>query len=364
MPRPSMIHAAFTRRDALRAGAAAALLAGAALPRRAAAADQELNILVWCDHTDAALLQPFEEAHKVRINVKDYQETGAALAVLEQSQPGDWDVFVVDSVDVRRVAEQGLLAPLDNVQLPWDVIFSELHAPELHKVGGKTYAVPEKFGYNSIAFDKSKVEEADVRRADIMWNPKYKGRIAVYDYYIPAMEMVALGMGIRPDQIARDKLPAIRDKLLEIKPLTSVIGDVPTVQNALVTGAADIIIAGGEFVVAGLAQENPNLDWVLPDSGGIRWMQAIGVFEASQKKDLAAKFVKYIVSPDGQAGLATASCYWAMPTNAEATLGEPEKKRLRWSEQPAFIKNSYPYFIPDPDLEKAMLEVWTQFLQA
>jgi spermidine/putrescine transport system substrate-binding protein len=361
--RSSITNARLSRRDALRAGAAAAVAAGIGLPKAARAQD-ELNILVWCDHTDAALLQPFEEAHKVRINVKDYQETGAALAVLEQSQPGDWDVFVVDSVDVRRVAEQGLLAPLDDVQLPWNDIFPQLHAPELHKVGGKTYAVPEKFGYNSIAFDRSKVEEADVRRADIMWNPKYKGRIAVYDYYIPAMEMVALGMGIRPDQITAEKLPQIRDKLLEIKRLASVIGDVPTVQNALVTGAADIIIAGGEFVVAGLAQENPNLDWVLPDSGGIRWMQGIGVFEASQKKELAAELVKYIVGPQGQAKLATASCYWAMPTNKNAALGEAEKQRLRWAEQPAFIENSYPYFIPDADLDKAMLEVWTQFLQA
>ena len=364
MRRPDHADVRLTRRGTLAAGAAALALGAAGLPRRARAAEQELNILVWCDHTDAALLEPFEKANNCRINVKDYQETGAALAVLEQSRPGDWDVFVVDSVDVRRVAERGLLAPLDAVQLPWDSIFPQLHAPELHKVGGKTYAVPEKFGYNSIAFDKSKVEEADVRRADIMWNPKYKGRIAVYDYYIPAMEMVALGMGIRPDQITVEKLPAIRDKLLEIKPLAAVIGDVPTVQNALVTGAADIIIAGGEFVVAGLAAENPNLDWVLPDSGGIRWMQAIGVFETSQKKDLAAEFVKYIVGPEGQARLATASCYWAMPTNSTAALDDAQKQRLRWDEQPRFIENSHPYFIPDTELDKAMLEVWTQFLQA
>jgi spermidine/putrescine transport system substrate-binding protein len=353
-----------TRRQVLKTAGAAAALGVTAAAHRALAADKELNILVWCDHTDAALLQPFEQAHNCRLNVKDYQETGAALAILEQSQPGDWDVFVVDSVDVRRVVDRKLLAPLDEVQLPWNDIFPELHAPELHKIDGKTYAIPEKFGYNSIAFDRSKVQEADVRRADIMWNPKYKGRIAVYDYYIPAIEMVALGMGIRPDQITAEKLPTIRGKLLEIKKLASVVGDVPTVQNALVTGAADIIVAGGEFVVAGLASENPNLDWVLPDSGGIRWMQAIGIFDASKKKDLAAEFVKYITGPDGQARLATASCYWAMPTNSKAALGDKEKQRLRWDEQPGFIRNSYPYFIPDATLDKAMLEVWTEFLQA
>lgn len=354
----------FTRRRFLGTGAAALALAGTAGPPRRARAAEELNVLVWCDHTDAALLQPFEEAFDTRINVKDYQETGAALAILEQSRPGDWDVFVVDSVDVRRVAERGLLAELPDAEMPWDDIFPELRAPELHYIDGKLYAMPEKFGYNAIAYNNEKVDSADVRRADIMWNPKYSGRIAIYDYYIPAMEMVALGMGTKPQDLTSEHLPAIRQKLLDMKKLASVIGDVPTVQNALVTGAADIIVAGGEFVVAGLMEENPALDWTIPESGGIRWMQAIGVFADSTRKDLATEFVKYVVGAQGQAALATASCYWAMPANRTAALDAAQKKRLRWDEQPGFIANSHPYFIPDETLDAEMLEVWTEFLQA
>ncbi len=68
-----------------------------------APAAEELNALVWCDHTDPALIQPFEEKHNVRVNLKEYEGTGTALAIVEQSQPGDWDVFVVDGVDVPRV---------------------------------------------------------------------------------------------------------------------------------------------------------------------------------------------------------------------------------------------------------------------
>ncbi|WP_119462419.1 extracellular solute-binding protein [Rhodospirillaceae bacterium SYSU D60014] len=353
-----------SRRRLLGAGAALAATGAVGLPRRARAAE-ELNALVWCDHTDAALLQPFEEAFDCRINIKDYQETGAALAILEQSQPGDWDVIVVDSVDVLpKFVSQGLLAELPDDEMPWDTIFPELRAPELHYAGGKLYAVPEKFGYNAIAYNNKKVDSADVRRADIMWNPDYAGRIAIYDYYIPAMEMVALGMGIKPQDLTADNLPKIRNKLLEMKQLAAVIGDVPTVQNALITGAADIIVAGGEFVVAGLSGENAALDWTIPESGGIRWMQGIGVFADSTRKDLATEFVKYIVGPEGQAQLATASCYWAMPANRSAALGDAEKARLRWDEQLGFIANSYPYFIPDAELDAQMLEVWTEFLQA
>ena len=57
---------------------------------------QDLNALIWCDHADPALLQPFEEANGVKVNVKEFEGTGAGLAIVEQSQPGDWDVMVIE----------------------------------------------------------------------------------------------------------------------------------------------------------------------------------------------------------------------------------------------------------------------------
>lgn len=355
---------AMSRRRFLEGSAVVALAAaGAYLPRPARAA-QELNALIWCDHADPELLGPFEKAFDVKINVKEYDGTGSALAILEQSRPADWDIFVVDSVDVPRVAGQGLLAELEDDAFPWDDIFPQLRQRDLHYIDGKLYAVPEKFGYNTVSYNSDKVDSADMRRISAMWDPKYAGRIAVYDFYIPVMELVGLGLGVKPAALTKADLPAIREKLLEIKKLSALVGDVPTVQNALVTGAADIIVGGGEYVVAGLQAENPAYDWVLPDDGGIRWGQAIGVFAASEKAKLATEFVNYILSPEGQALLATSSCYWAMPANSTALLTLDQKKTLRWDEQPGFIANSYNYFIPDAALDKAMLDVWTEFLQA
>ena len=182
------------------------------------------------------------------------------------------------------------------------------------------YAAPEKFGYNTLAYNKAKVDPADMRRTPVLWDPKYKGKIAVYDYYIPLMGMVAIGLGMKPSDINEANLPQIRDKLFAIKENAALVGDVVTSQTALATGQVDIIAGGGEYVTAGLHEENPDLDWVLPDDGGVRWMQAIGVFAASQKQKLATEFVKYILSPEGQARLATSSCYWAMPANSKAAL--------------------------------------------
>ncbi|MGF1526743.1 MAG: PotD/PotF family extracellular solute-binding protein [Candidatus Competibacterales bacterium] len=328
-------------------------------------AADELNALVWCDHTDPALLDPFEERFDVRVNVREYEGTGTALAMLEQSRPGDWDVFVVDSVDVPRVVAAGLLAPLPEDEFPWQDVFEAVRERPLHFKDGVMYAFPEKFGYNTLAFNRERVDEAAVTDAAIMWDEAYGGRVAIYDYYVPIMSMVAIALGMTPQDISAETLPAIRDKLFAMKDLAALVGDVVQVQTALATGDVDIVVGGGEFAVAALKAEKPALDWVLPEQGGVRWMQAIGVMADSRRKELAMEFIKYIGSPEGQARLATSACYWAMPANAKAGehLSEAQRDTLRWDQQADYLAKSHPYFVPDPELDAQLLDVWTEFLQ-
>jgi len=350
-------------RRSFMAGAAGLAAAGTLVPGRARAAE-ELNILVWCDHADSKLIGPFEAAHNVKVNVKTYEGTGTALSILEQSAPGDWDVLVVDAPDVPQVARQGILAELPESIAPWDDMFDQLrNAPYTH-VDGKVYAVPEKFGYYGFCYNKNAVDPADARRGDIMWNEKYKGRIGVYDYYFPVIQMIGISLGWQPAEIDSERLGKIREKLLAMKPNVKMVGDIVSVQNALVTGSVDVIVAGAEFAVSNLIPDNPHLDWVISDQGGLIWNQGIGVLSGSQRKELAGEFVKWILSPKGQGLLATSECYWAMPTNSKAEISDRDKKILRWDEQPDFLARSAISLFPEPEMDTEMLDLWTEFLQS
>ena len=149
------------------------------------------------------------------------------------------------------------------------------------------------------------------------------------------MGMVAMGLGKKTAELTADDLPEIRDALFKLKDNAALVGEVVASQTALATGQVDVLVGGGEWVTAGLSQENPDLDWILPEQGGVMWSQSIGVFADSGRKDLAAEFVKYILSPEGQAKLATSSCYWAMPANEAAGehLSDQQKRALRWDDQ-------------------------------
>jgi spermidine/putrescine transport system substrate-binding protein len=357
-PRSSAGKAAF--RLAFAALLAAALSAGFA---PAAKAQGSLNVLTWCDHEDPALLQPFEAANGVKVNFKDISSTAQILAVLGQSKPGDWDVVVMDQTDTGRLAKMGLLAPLDAKDYPFADIPAEIANPKLSSIDGKLYTVPEKFGYNTVAFDKSAVPEAAMEDIQAPWDPKYKDRIAVYDYYVPEIQYVALALGKDPTAITEADLPAIKEKLAALKANAAMVGDVTPVQQALATGAVDILVGGGEWVTAGMAKDKPNLDYIIPKQGGIRWQQGLGIFAGSGHKALATKFIQYILSPAGQGKLATSSCYWGMPANSKADLTPEQKKILRWDGQPGYIRASYPYLQMTPELDQKLQALWAQVMQ-
>ncbi len=330
-----------------------------------AQATEELNALIWCDHADPALLEPFETANDVKVNLREYEGTGSALALIEQSRPGDWDVFVIDGIDVPRAIDLDLLAELPREALPMDDIFPEVRMEELNGRDGKIYAVTEKFGYNTIAYNKDKVNAEDMKDASIVFSDKYAGRIAVYDYYLPVMGMVQIAKGGTTDGMTAADVEAMQEDLFKLKDNATGVFGVVAAQTALATGEADIVVGGGEWLTAVLSGEQPELDWVIPDAGAVRWSQSIGVFKDSEKQDLALKFVQYILSPEGQARLATSSCYWAMPANAKAGehLNDVQKTALRWDEQPAYLAKTQLYPAPDGELDIAMQDAWAEMLQ-
>ena len=329
------------------------------------AAQEELNALVWCDHTDPALIEPFEEANNVKVNLREYEGTGAALALLEQSRPGDWDVLVIDGIDVFRGVEAGVLAPLPEGAVSTEDFFPEVVMEENNTVDGVTYAVTEKFGYNTISYNADKVDPADMESLATVWSEKYTGRISIYDYYLPVMGLAAIAEGVATANISSSDLEAIGGVLSTMRERAASVAGVVAAQTALATGEVDIVVGGGEWLTAVLAEEQPNLTWTIPKEGAVRWAQSIGVVAGSEKEELAVEFIKYIVSPEGQARLATSSCFWGMPANSKAgdVLTSAQKEVLRWDSQTDYLSLTQLYPAPDTDLDIEMQDLWLETLQ-
>lgn len=76
--------------------------------------------------------------------------TGAALPLIEQSQPGGRYGLVTDGVDVTCAGSAGILGPLPVDVLPYDTFFPDPVMAENHVIDG---AISEKFGHNTMSFN-------------------------------------------------------------------------------------------------------------------------------------------------------------------------------------------------------------------
>jgi spermidine/putrescine transport system substrate-binding protein len=266
---------------------------------------------------------------------------------------------------VFRAVEAGILAPLPEEGLPTADFFPEVVMADNNTIDGVTYAVTEKFGYNTISYNSSKVDPADMESLASVWSEKYDGRISIYDYYLPVMGLAAIAEGIPTAEISADSLEAIGGTLSTMRSRAASVAGVVAAQTALATGEVDIVVGGGEWLTAVLASEQPELTWTIPKEGAVRWAQSIGVVAGSEQPDLALEFVKYIVSPEGQARLATSSCFWGMPANAKAAefLSDEQKSVLRWDQQPDYLALTQLYPAPDADLDIEMQDLWLETLQ-
>lgn len=350
---------------ARKAGPTALLAAVCAGFAAGPAAAGELNVLAWCDHQDPNTFAPFEKANDTKVNVKSYEGTGTVVSYLQQSAPGEWDVVSIDSVDIIKLVRAGLLDALNEADYPLADLYPEIFMPASETLDGKRYGIPEKFGYNAIAFNSAKVKAEDLADLKNLLKPEYKGRIAIYDYYFTAIQTVALMNGIKPNEITPENLPQLRDSLKALKANAKLFGDIPTVQTALATGDVDIVFGGAEFLVAGLGETKPELTWLLPEQGGLRWQSSLGIFATSTQKELAKKFIQWTLTPEGQALFAQSSCYWGMPANkkAEPLITPAAKERLRWDQQEAYLARSWPYTATSDELDAKMVEIWAEVQQ-
>src|SRR5262249_13043969 len=124
---------------------------------------EDINALVWCDHSDPNFLKPFEDATGIKVNVKEFEGTAAGLAILDQSHRGEWDVMLIDSIDSRRGVDKGLFEPLPEDKLPFGDLYKQVTLDQFTKIDGKRYGITEKFGYNTIGFNNSKVDPNDMQ---------------------------------------------------------------------------------------------------------------------------------------------------------------------------------------------------------
>src|ERR1700687_2494669 len=185
--------------------------------------EESLSLLVWEGYSDDSFVHAFEESHHCKIVASFMGSSDELVAKLRGGSASNYDVISPSSDVAGSITRTGLAAPLDLSKLPsYSQLSAKLRDLPLVKANGQVYGVPFMWGPNPLLYDTTAFAQPPDSWT-IFWNPKYKGKISVWDD-LSTVYMAAQILGYdKPDpsqlyNLTDEQLAAVKKKLLELKP--------------------------------------------------------------------------------------------------------------------------------------------------
>jgi spermidine/putrescine transport system substrate-binding protein len=334
----------------------AALMAGMS-SHDALAAGTTITVLNWKGYgTDEAFaLKDFAAATGIQVQ-HDYFNSEPEMLTKLRTNPGAYDVVLINSARTQQAQSEGLIDPID----PGAFSNATDLAPELRAhpnlaAGGKVYGLAWVWGMNALAVRKGKVAGAD--SFAIFLDPKYAGRLALFDDTTTA---VAIGALLSGQDINDPKdLKAVGDKLKAMKPNVKLLWSSEDEWNkAFAAEAFDISVYWSGAVARSIRQHKLPVEFIIPKEGAIGWLDGLSVPTSSTKKDAAKQFINYMIDPKFYGGWAQAGAPASANAKAMAQLAADDmNKQIHNNEY--LSKLQFMSAMPD-ERRQAFADLWEE----
>jgi putative spermidine/putrescine transport system substrate-binding protein/spermidine/putrescine transport system substrate-binding protein len=322
-----------------------------------------LSLLVWEGYADPSFIHPFEEAHHCRVVASYMGSSDELVAKLRGGSAGNYDVISPSSDVATMITRAHLAAPLDKAQLPaYQQLSEKLRSRQLVKYDGETYGVPFMWGPNPLLYDTTAFSAPPDSWA-VFWDPKYKGKISVWDE-LSTVYMAAQVLGYdKPDpshlyHLTDDELEAVKKKLIELKPNVRKIWSTGGELTNLFENHEIVMAMGWPLNTNQLRKENFPIGEIIPKENTTGWIDHLMVTSASKNKQLATEFLEYMIEAKTQKLVTDVTHYTPANPGAAQFMTGDEKKSLHLDDPDAYMQHIY--FWEDVPRRAKYTEIWNE----
>ena len=234
--------------------------------------------------------------HKVKVNYTTFASNEDMYAKLS-SGAVSFDVVIPSDYMIARMRDENMLLELDFKNIPnyqnIDESFRSLYYDPDNK-----YTVPYTYGVVGVIYNANAVDEADVGGWDLLWNDKYKGNILQFNNPRDAFGTAQFKLGLDPNDTDHASWDAALAELKKQAPLVkSYVMD--EIYNMMESGEAAIgtYYAGDYFTMLDAQAEGVDLKFYYPERTNY-FVDAMCIPSCCQNKELAERFINYMLSPE------------------------------------------------------------------
>ena len=252
-----------------------------------------LNVYNWGEYMEPDVIKDFEKEFNVKVNYNAFA-TNEDMYVSIKKGGTSYDVAFPSDYMIERMINEDMLEKLDKNNIP-NLKNIEERFLDLEYDPNNEYSVPYLWGTFGILYNKNMVDE-EVDSWDILWDEKYSKKILMLDSQRDSLAVALKKLGYSMNTRDISELEKAKEELIKQKPLVyAYVGD--EVKDMMVAeDAALAVVWSGDAEAA--IWENENLDYTIPKEGSNLWFDCMVIPKTSKNKELAEKFINFILRPD------------------------------------------------------------------
>ena len=272
--------------------------------------ESELFIYNWTDYIGEEVVPSFEEKYGVKVTYDFFSNTDEAYAKLG-SDGGGYDISFPISVDVPAFIEKGALLELDKSLIPNIVNLGAEWADPGYDPGNR-YSVPYMWWTTGVAYDTGRIDET-LTSSKALWDPRWSGHISMLDDFQEVFALALIQLGFSANTTDTTEMDQALALLQQQKPLVRVY----STDTVGTMSSGDVWIGhiwGADLYQ--ISQENENVVYFVPEEGGVRGSDVIGVFSGAKHPIAAQLFINHLL--DAEVSAANTNYIGYMGPNAAA----------------------------------------------
>ncbi|WP_425640372.1 ABC transporter substrate-binding protein [Agrobacterium radiobacter] len=364
-----------SRRNMMQMMGAAAFAGPLASATRAfAARDKELNILCWEGYNSAQVLDPFRSSRSATVKAESLTNDPTMINRLRAGETKIWDLINVNNPWARKVmGPAGLIKPLPRAEFEpyFDTMLPNFKAPyrwAMSDDGKDLLGMAQRFGPYSFVVNTDKVTKATAEEQgwDLFNDASLAGKYGIQESDDWNVFNIFLIAGIDPfKEHTEEEFKAFAETAEKVFTGAKMVGDMASLNQALVSGEIDLYMTGGTYSVSpARADGYKNLRAITPlkgpmdGKGGISWIEITSTVNNPEVSPLALEFLKYVQDPK----VAHIVAFAEGTFNPVSQMGNPkcyelftkdEMEAIQWDTLEEDMARSAQYDIV-PDYDKAL----------
>ena len=316
----------------------------------------ELDFANWPLYIDRAkgkrpTIEDFQKATGITVNYKEVIDDnesffGTIREPLANGQSVDWDLIVVTDWLIAKMIRLGYLEQLDHEMLKQ----FEANAGAVYKDPsydpGNTHSVPWQSGITGIGYNP-KLTKREITSFEDLFDPAFEGKVGMFTEMRDTMNLTLLGLGVDPQNATVEDAERAAQKLTEQR-------DAGIVRDYYGNNYADAFAREDLWAtmawsgdVFQLQFDNPDLQFVVPEEGGILWVDNMAIPKGAAHPVDAHMFMDYVYDPEVAAQI-TAWVNYICPVPAAQEILQEAKDKYTQT-----VANS-PLVFPTPEMEERL----------